>query len=119
MTDWGEAGASGNDTLLEANGSAEAEAGPAPNWLLLAAAAAAALGAVALIGGIGLNLLGYIFSSLAVFTLVALYRRRSVRRSALLGISPPRDLNFVALALLAIGFALSLVHAWFIASYFS
>lgn len=123
MTDWGAEGdsASGDDSWLEANRSAEAEAEAArsPNWLLVTAAGAAAVGALALVGGIALNLIGYAASSLAVFTLVALFRRRSVRRSALIGVSASRNLNFAALALLGVGFALSLVHAWLIASYFS
>lgn len=121
MTDWeaAEAGASGGDSWPEVDRSAEEEAGRSPNWLLVAAAGAVAVGAFALVGGIGLNLIGYATSSLATFTLVALFRRRSVRRSALVGISASQSINLAAFALLGIGFALSLVHAWFIASYFS
>lgn len=119
MTDWGETSTPGADILGDPSPPAEFEVGISPNWLLLAAAGAVAVGALALAGGIAMNLFGYVASSLATFTLVALFRRRAVQRSAALGISAPRNLNLAALALLAIGFALSLVHAWLIASHFS
>jgi hypothetical protein len=117
MTDWGEVGNPGHDTLPLPSGPVEADLGPRPDWLLLAAAAAALAAALALAGGFALNLFGYLAASFAVFTLVALFRRSSVRRSAQLGVSPPRNLNLASLALVAIGFALSLVHAWLIASH--
>lgn len=117
MSDWGEPGTAGPDAVLESH--PEPELGVQPGWYLLAAGAAAVVAMLTLPGGIVLNLLGYAASSLAVFSLVALFRRVSVRRSAQLGISPPRNLNLAALGLLAIGFALSLAHAWLIASHFS
>lgn len=121
MTDWEQNGVStaGDDSWLQTDRSAEEEIARSSNWLLIAAAAAVAVGLLALAGGIALNLLGYVASSLAAFTLVALFRRRSIRRSALIGISPSRSVNLISLSLLAVGFGLSLVHAWLIASYFS
>ena len=119
MTEWGEVGDPGREAILEAGGQADVETGSNPTWFLLAAGVAAAVGALALAGGVALNFFGYVASSLAVFTLIALFRRGSLQRAAALGISPPRNPNLLALALLAIGFALSLVHAWLIASYLS
>jgi hypothetical protein len=119
VTEWGEAGDPGRETVLETGGLVDLETGSNPTWFLLAAGVAAAVGALALAGGIALNFFGYAASSLAVFTLVAFFRRGSLRRAAALGISPPRNPNFLALALLAAGFVLSLVHAWLIASYLS
>lgn len=98
---------------------AVAPAGPDPTVLLLAAAVAATIGVVALLGGLLLNLLGYAACSFGVFTLVALFRRRSLERSALLGVSPPRNLNLAALALIAVGFLVSVAQAWQIASHLS
>lgn len=121
MTDWDDmtTGSLVEDDWPATDPVAEAEVAHSPNWLLAAAGGAVAVGAVALVGGIALNLVGYLASSLLASTLVAFFRRRSVRRSALVGISTPRRLNLLALTLLTVGFALSLVHAWLIASYLS
>jgi hypothetical protein len=121
MTEWDDIAASSSveDGWPETDPAAEAEAASSPNWLLIAASGAVAVGVIALMGGIALNLVGYLASSLLASTLVAFFRRRSVRRSSLVGISTPRHLNLIALTLLTVGFALSLVHAWLIASYLS
>lgn len=89
------------------------------NWLLWAAAAAVLLGLLALSGGIVLNLVGYALASLLAFTLVAMFRRRSIERSLTAGIAVPRWMNRFAFCVLALGFAVSVAQAWFIASYFS
>jgi len=89
------------------------------NWLLWAAAAAVLLGLLALPGGIALNLIGYALASVLAFTLVAMFRRRSIERSLTAGIAVPRWMNRLAFGVIATGFAVSVAQAWFIASHFS
>jgi hypothetical protein len=118
MSDWDDTERASTATP-EIAPAAVAPSGLDPAVLLLAALAAAAIGIVALLGGFPLNLLGYAASSFGVFTLVALFRRRSLERSALLGISPPRNLNLAALGLIAVGFLVSVAQAWQIANHLS
>jgi hypothetical protein len=88
-------------------------------WLLGAAAAAVLLSLLALRGGIALHFLGYAFASLLAFSLVALFRRKSLERTAKAGLGMPHWLNLAAFGVIVAGFGVSIVHSWFIASYFS
>lgn len=88
-------------------------------WLLGAAAAAVLLSLLALSGGIALHFLGYVLASLLAFSLVALFRRKSLERTAKAGLGMPRWLNLTAFGVIVVGFGVSIVHSWFIASYFS
>jgi hypothetical protein len=102
----------------------DTEAGPeaglrSASWLLAVAAGAVLLSALALSGGIALHFLGYALASLLAFSAIAMFRRRSLERSAKAGIGIPHWLNVTAVAVLVVGFLVSLAHSWFIASYFS
>ncbi|HMI82074.1 MAG TPA: hypothetical protein VK480_09835 [Solirubrobacterales bacterium] len=77
------------------------------------------LSALALSGGIALHLAGYALASLFAFTLIAMFRRRTVERSVTIGVGVPHWINVAAVGVLFIGFAVSVVHSWFIASYYS
>lgn len=88
-------------------------------WLLGVASALVAVSAVALSGGIVLNIIGYLLASVFAFTLIAIFRRRSLERSANAGIGVPHWMNLAAAGVLLIGFILSVAHSWFIASYLS
>jgi hypothetical protein len=98
---------------MTARGSLEA------NWLLWAALGAVLLGLLALSGGIALHFVGYALASLFAFTLIAMFRRRSIERSLSDGIAVPRWMNRLAVGVLAVGFVVSVAQAWLIASYFS
>lgn len=98
---------------------AEVRGPSSATWMLWAAAAAVLLGALALFGGILAHFLGYALGSLLAFTLVALFRRRSVERSASAGVGVPHWVNLVAVAVLVVGFGVAIAQSWFIASYFS
>jgi hypothetical protein len=88
-------------------------------WCLWGAAGAVALGAVALLGGIALHVVGYALASLLAFTLIALFRRRSLERAVKEGIGVPHRINVVAIGVLVAGFVVSVAQAWLIASYLS
>jgi hypothetical protein len=88
-------------------------------WLVGAAVGCVLLGALALAGGILFHFLGYALASLLAFSLIALFRRRSSERSLTQGIGVPRWVRLVAVGALLAGFAISIIHSWFIASYFS
>jgi hypothetical protein len=95
---------------------------PAPDsstWLLWVAAASVGLSALVLYGGLALHFAGYALASLLAFTLIAMFRRRTVERSASLGIGVPQRINLLAVAILLLGFVVSIAHSWFIASHFS
>jgi hypothetical protein len=111
----------GDQSWLDGPGHAPVsdEGGGSGVWFLLLAAAGLAISAVALVGGVGAQVLGYLSASLLLFTSVAWFRRRSLERQAREGIATARTLNMLAIALLVSGFALSVVHAWHIASHLS
>jgi hypothetical protein len=88
-------------------------------WCLGAAAGAVALGAVALSGGIVLHVIGYALASLLAFTLIAMFRRRSLERAVKEGIGVPHAVNLFAVGVLLVGFAVSVAQSWLIASYLS
>lgn len=95
---------------------------PAPGasaWLLAVAAASVCISALALSGGIALHFVGYALASLLSFTLIAMFRRRTVERSTSAGIGVPKRVNLLAIAILVAGFGVSVAHSWFIASHFS
>lgn len=77
------------------------------------------MSAILLAGGIVLHLLGYALASLCAFTLIAMFRRRSAERSVTAGVGVPHWINLTAVGVLIAGFAVSVVHSWLIASYFS
>lgn len=86
-------------------------------WCLAAATGAVALGAVALGGGIVLHVVGYALASLLAFTLIAMFRRRSLERAIKEGIGVPHRVNLFAACVLLVGFAVSVAQSWLIASY--
>lgn len=86
-------------------------------WCLGAAAGAVALGALALSGGIVLHVIGYALASLLAFTLIAMFRRRSLERAVKEGIGVPHRVNLLAIGVLVVGFAVSVAQSWLIASY--
>ena len=55
----------------------------------------------------------------AVLLRLALFRRKSLERTAKAGLGMPRWLNLTAFGVIVVGFGVSIVHSWFIASYFS
>lgn len=65
--------------------------------------------------GVPLHLVGYSFSCLVPFTLVALFRRVSIRRMAALGVASPGWAKPAGTAIIVLGFALAVLHAWSIA----
>ena len=65
--------------------------------------------------GIAPHLLGYLFASLLPFTLVALFRRFSLRRLAGSGIAPNRWTRPACTVIILCGFAVAILHAWAIA----
>jgi hypothetical protein len=87
--------------------------------MLWTAAGAVLVSLFVLSGGIVLHFFGYALASLLAFTLIAMFRRRSVERSASAGIGVPHWINLTAIAVLVAGLLAAVAHAWFIASYFS
>lgn len=67
-------------------------------------------------GGVLLHVLGYLFACLVPFTLVALFRRNSIQRTALSGVATPAWTRQVGVGIIVAGFILAILHAWSIAS---
>jgi hypothetical protein len=70
-------------------------------------------------GGVGLHITGWLLGAPLGSTLVALSRRRFLDRLVTDGIAPGRRVALVSLLLLGAGFAVSIVHASFIALHFA
>ena len=84
---------------------------------LFIAAGSLALGFLLLIaGGVPLHAFGYLFSCLIPFTLVALFRRVSMRRMAALGVASPTWAKPLGTAIIVFGFVLAVLNAWFFAA---
>jgi hypothetical protein len=98
---------------------AGARSSSSATWMVWVAGAAVVLSALALFGGILAHFLGYALASLLAFTLIALFRRRSVEISANAGVGVPRWINFTAVSVLIVGFLVAIAQSWVIASYFS
>ena len=91
-----------------------------PDWMLWAAGGALAVGALLLASGlVGLYFVGYLLSAPVAFTLVALFRRRTLERVVRVGIAPSPRANAVGLAILVAGFVVAIVHAIFIGSWYA
>lgn len=104
--------------MEELSGS-EADSSGDPSIWCFAAAAAVFLGAVALSGGILVHVIGYAFASLVAFTLIAIFRRRSLERVVKEGVGVPHWVNLVAAGVLVVGLVVSVAQSWLIASYLS
>lgn len=100
-------------------GEAGARVSSSATWMVWAASGAVVLGALALFGGIIAHFLGYALASLLAFTLIALFRRRSVEVSASAGVGVPHWINVIAVCVLVVGFGVAIAQSWVIASYFS
>lgn len=88
-------------------------------WCLRGAAVAVILGALALSGGIVLHFVGYALASLLAFTLIAMFRRRSLERVLREGIAVSHRVNVFAVCVLVVGFVVSVLQSWLIASHLS
>lgn len=85
-------------------------------WLLAVAAVSVAAGLAAhLLGSLLGHAVGYALDSLIPFTLVAVFRRRSLERLIVVGLPPSRQTNTFAWLILIVGFACAVLHAWAIA----
>lgn len=85
--------------------------------LLAGAVSSLLLGLLAFLGhGVAWHAVGYGLCSVVAFSLVATYRRQSLRRLFQVGIASTWSANAVAFGVLLVGFAASIAHAWFIAS---
>jgi hypothetical protein len=80
---------------------------------LVLSAASFALGA-----GVGVNAAGYVLASAVAATLVALFRRFSVRRFALAGVPTSTSDDLAAAVLLGFGFLVAAIHAYLIARHY-
>ena len=89
-------------------------------WYLWLAGVAMVLSiaAFALGPGVAVNLVGYVLASLVAFTLVALFRRNSVRRMAQRGIITAQSTQLLGLLILVLGVVVAAFHAYQIARHF-
>jgi hypothetical protein len=87
-----------------------------PRALFIAIGSLGIAVALLLTGGIPLHAIGYAFSCLIPFTLVALFRRMSLRRMAALGVASPAWAKPLGTAIIVLGFVLAVLHAWSIAA---
>lgn len=90
----------------------------APWVMLVTGAAAVAAGGVLMLDGgpdERHHLAGWLLSSIVAFAGVAWYRRAALRREFLIGAPSARLQDGLAWAILVVGFALAVVHAWAVA----
>lgn len=88
----------------------------APVWILIAAGGTAAVSLLLLFGSGDLaHLLGWAFGSIVTILLVALYRLGDRRASASPWYSPSPIADRIAMALLLVGLASAMVHAYAVA----
>jgi hypothetical protein len=89
-------------------------------WYLWLAGAATATGVAtfALGPGVAINVIGYVLASLVAFTLVALFRRNSVRRMAQHGVVTPQSTQLLGLLILVTGLVVAAFHAYRIARHY-
>lgn len=88
-------------------------------WLLIAASASvlASAGLLA-VGRLGVHVAGYILASLVSFTCVAFFRRHATRRTLVAGIAMQRSAVVLSTAVLVLGLALAVAHAYAIGRQF-
>jgi uncharacterized membrane protein YdjX (TVP38/TMEM64 family) len=88
-------------------------------YLWLAAGATVVSGATFALGlGVAINLVGYVLASLVAFTLVALFRRNSVRRLVQHGVVTAQGTQLVGLLILVLGLVVAALHAYRIARHY-
>lgn len=89
-------------------------------WLLVLAGVSIVLSlGLLVLGGLALNVVGYVLSSLVAFSLVAMFRRNAANRFVAVGIGAAPSTAAFSIALLLAGLVVAALQAYAIARHFA